>query len=295
MSDQMLHTESTVTLKNDLLTVVIKTLGAEMTSIKNKDGVERLWQGDPAFWTGQAPVLFPVAGAFKDDEYILNGKTYHMPKHGFARMRVFEVEEQSACSATFLLSGENARHDGFPFKYELRVRYTLESERIRIDYILTNLQDSPLYACIGAHEAYACPDGIENYEIAFDENEGGKIDCSLFEKGGLSRSTRPIALNNNTLALHAKDFVNTTLTFLTLKSRGVMLRTLSGKDIAHVDFNGFNYLLLWTLPGAPYICIEPWSNHPDYADTNKQLPAKPGVICVSAHDSQTRTHTLSIY
>lgn len=295
MSDQMLHNESLVTIKNDFLKVTIKALGAEMTSITTKNGTERLWQGDPAYWRGQAPVLFPVAGAFKDNEYILNGRVYHMPKHGFAKTRVFEIEEQSASSATFLLAGENARHEGFPFDYELRVRYALEESRIQIDYILTNLEESPLYACIGAHEGYACPDGIENYEIVFDENEGDTIGTSLFENGYLTRNTQPIALKNNALPLHESDFADTTLTFLTLKSRGVTLRRTSGETIAHVDFDGFNYLLIWTIPGAPYICIEPWSNHPDYADTDKQLPAKPGVICVSAHSSQTRTHTLTIY
>ena len=53
---------SIVTLKNEELTVKISTLGAEIQSIEDKNGVERLWQGDPAIWKGRAPILFPVAG-----------------------------------------------------------------------------------------------------------------------------------------------------------------------------------------------------------------------------------------
>ena len=283
------------TIRNDKLTVAIKTLGAEMTSIKTADGNEHLWQGDPAWWSGQAPLLFPVAGALKDDEYILNNKTYHMPKHGFAKYRVFDVEAQSDAAVTFLLAGENARHEGFPIDYELRVRYALEDNRIKIDYTITNLGDGPMYACVGAHEAYACPDGVDNYEIAFDEDEGGHVANSLFEKGYQAHKCEDIALVNNALPLHAADFEGTTLTFLTLKSRGVTLRRRTGEKIAHVDYTGFNYLLLWTIPGADYICIEPWSNHPDFIDTNKQFPAKPGVIPVAAHSSALRTHTLTIY
>ena len=291
----MADKNTVITIRNDRLTVAVKALGAEMTSVKTADGTERLWQGDPAWWSGQAPLLFPVAGSFKDDEYILNNKTYHMPKHGFAKYRVFDVEAQDETSVAFLLAGENARHEGFPFDYELRVRYSLEENRIKIDYAISNLGDAPMYACIGAHEAYACPDGVDNYEIAFDEDEGGYVANSLFECGCLSRKRENIALYNNALPLHAADFEGTTLTFLTLKSRGVTLRRRTGENIAHVDYAGFNYLLLWTIPGAGYICIEPWSNHPDFIDTNKQLPAKPGVIPVAAHDTATRTHTLTIY
>ena len=70
---------SIVTLKNEELTVKISTLGAEIQSIEDKNGVERLWQGDPAIWKGRAPILFPVAGGFKDDGYELDGQWYGMP------------------------------------------------------------------------------------------------------------------------------------------------------------------------------------------------------------------------
>lgn len=296
MSDQSMACcpPAEITLQNDALCVRIKTLGAEMTSIRNKDGVERLWQGDPTFWSGQAPLLFPVAGAFRDDEYILNGKTYSMPKHGFARTRLFQIEAQSEASATFLLSGEAAWHEGFPFDYALRVRYTLEANRIKIEYLVQNLQDTPLYACIGAHEGYACPDGIEAYELLFDEDEGGFVQNSLLSGGLMTRTAQAMPLENNALALRNQDFEDATLIFLTLKSHGVTLRRRGGAAIAHVDFSDFHYLLVWTIPGAPYLCIEPWSNHPDFENTDKQLPAKPGVMAIAARQEQTLTHTLTI-
>lgn len=45
-------------LKNDELTVEFKPEGATISSIKDRDGVEYLWQGNPEYWGGQAPVLF---------------------------------------------------------------------------------------------------------------------------------------------------------------------------------------------------------------------------------------------
>ena len=51
-----------IEIKNERLTAVFSTHGAELQSLRDQNGVERIWQGDPAFWTGHAPVLFPVAG-----------------------------------------------------------------------------------------------------------------------------------------------------------------------------------------------------------------------------------------
>ena len=286
---------SIICLKNDSLTVKIKTLGAELNSILDANGGERLWQGDPAFWHDQAPVLFPVAGGFRDDEYILNGKAYHMPKHGFAKKREFAVEEQSNTSATFLLAGEAAKDDGFPFDYELRVRYTLDGAAIKVDYIVTNLQDTPLYCSVGAHEGYACEGGIENYEIKFDKPEGSVLKSNILLGNLLSHETRDLPLNNrNALELKYDYFAVDAQVFLTLKSRSVTLCRKGGEALARVDFKGLDYMLIWTRPNAPYICIEPWANHPDFVDWCKQLPAMPGVLAIAAHDSAVRTHTITI-
>ena len=54
-----------IEIKNERLTAVLSTHGAELQSLRDQNGVERIWQGDPAFWTGHAPVLFPVAGALR--------------------------------------------------------------------------------------------------------------------------------------------------------------------------------------------------------------------------------------
>ena len=53
---------SNTTLHNENVSVTLKSLGAELTSIKDASGTEYLWQGNPEFWSGQAPVLFPIVG-----------------------------------------------------------------------------------------------------------------------------------------------------------------------------------------------------------------------------------------
>lgn len=47
-----------VNLKNNIVSVDIDTLGAEIKRI-TVNGEDRLWNGDPAVWHGTAPGAFP--------------------------------------------------------------------------------------------------------------------------------------------------------------------------------------------------------------------------------------------
>ena len=78
------------TLKNDILTVQVSEMGAELQSIV-KNGYEYLWQGDPAFWGRRSPVLFPIVGSVWEKKYRVGGKEYEMGQHGFARDMKFEL------------------------------------------------------------------------------------------------------------------------------------------------------------------------------------------------------------
>ena len=62
------------TIHNDALTVTIDGLGAQLMSITAADGTEYLWNGDPAYWAGRAPNLFPYVGRLTNDRYTYGGE-----------------------------------------------------------------------------------------------------------------------------------------------------------------------------------------------------------------------------
>ncbi len=53
-------------LDNGALRVGFTTAGGSFTSLFSQ-GREYLWQGDPAVWSGQAPVCFPICGGLRGD------------------------------------------------------------------------------------------------------------------------------------------------------------------------------------------------------------------------------------
>ena len=75
-----------IALKNNELEVQSKTFGGELSSIRSKEGIEYLWQGDPEYWSGQAPVLFPICGSVRNGQvqyHLKDGvKTGQLPRHG---------------------------------------------------------------------------------------------------------------------------------------------------------------------------------------------------------------------
>ena len=63
-----------------------------------------MWQADPAWWAGTAPVLFPVIGGLKDGAYTFEGKQYKLPSHGFARASQFPAPAPADSAELTLLS-----------------------------------------------------------------------------------------------------------------------------------------------------------------------------------------------
>lgn len=280
-----------ITVSNEYLTAKFSELGAELKSL-TCDGKEHIWYGDPDFWTGSAPVLFPICSGLKDDEFIYGGKTYAMQKHGFARKSTFEVETVTENSVTFLLSSENCPQENYPFKYEFRITYTLSGKKVNVEYNIKNLTDGEMYFSVGAHEAYLCPEGIENYEIVFENKEN--LDAYQLEGPLLSDNTLSYGQNTDVLQLNKSLFENDCLIFKNLKSRSVDLKNKTTGQKIKAVFEGFDYLLLWTVPGAPYICIEPWCGITDNVNTTKQLCEKEGIQKLEKGGEFYRIHSFEI-
>ena len=148
-----------ITLQNQQLTVKIDELGAQLHSIKRQDnGIEYLWQGDPASWNRQAPILFPFVGRLKDDQYQYGNQTYHQTQHGFARDRKFQVIEQTPSMVVMEQHDDSETKKAFPFSFSLQVKFELVIDKVEISYVVKNPSgDETLIYAIGAHPGFNMP------------------------------------------------------------------------------------------------------------------------------------------
>ena len=280
-----------VTVKNSELTVVIAKKGAELQSIVC-DGVEYMWDRDPAFGAQSAPIMFPMCGGLKGGKYELDGISYEMPKHGFAKLLDFEVENQTESSVTFVLRDNEQTRKMYPFAFAFRVSYVLEGKSIKVTYDAENTDSKTMYCTFGAHEAYACPEGIEAYELIFPEKE------TLYAYGLngdiVTDYTKLMVQNSDRLVLDDRYFALDALVFRDVKSNSVTFASKVSDRRIKVEFDGFDYLVLWHKHTAPYLCIEPWCGLPDVAGSSYDFKGKEGMHAVAVGGHFARTHTITV-
>ncbi len=280
-----------ITVKNDKIAITISTLGAEIQTVF-ANGRDYLWNGDEKFWSGRAPVLFPICGGLKEDKYTFGGSEYTLNKHGFAKLMEFEVEAQGDGYAVFLLKSTPETKKNYPFDFELRIKYALDGDSVHVEYEVDNKSETDMYFSIGAHEAYACPEGIEEYHLKFERPE--HLTHNELHGNLLSDEVTVIAENTDTLALNYEYFKVDAITMLNLKSRSIKLEKNDGTRTVHVDFDGFDYVFVWTRPGAGYICIEPWCGVPDFEGSSYDITEKRGINKLPSGETFRRIHTFTI-
>ena len=143
-------------IKNHMMSLTVAEHGAEITSIQ-LEGIERMWDADPAFWGRTAPVLFPIVGALKDNSYRYEGQTYLMGQHGFARDMDFTLTDQTEDKLEFTLFDNEETYEKYPFHFQLQIIYEVFQNQCRVTWKVKNMDDKTMYFQIGGHPAFACP------------------------------------------------------------------------------------------------------------------------------------------
>ncbi len=278
-----------IVLNNGILEVQIDKIGAEIRKV-TKDGKDRMWSGNPEHWAGVAPLLFPICSGLPDDKYTYNGETYEMPKHGFIRKLPFEVEATADDTATFMFAANEETLKMFPWRFELRIKYTIIREKIKVEYFVLNKSDDTMYYSIGSHEGYDCPEGIENYDVVFEKEE--ILENCLLDGPVLSGETQLILTSGNVLPLKEEYFKLDALIFKNIQSKKASLVNRTTGQTTTVLFPECEYLLLWHPVGAPFMCIEPWQGICSTKGDSGDITEKEGIIALESKVEKTHTHII---
>jgi galactose mutarotase-like enzyme len=280
-----------ITLTNSELTATINTFGAELISIKNNSNREYIWEGNPNYWGKHSPILFPIVGSLKNNNYIYNNSIYHLPRHGFARELDFEVKEKTDLEVVFSLKQTGATLEKYPFNFELQISYTLTNSVLKIGYKVINNNDFSMPFSIGAHPAFALPSDFKNYELLFEKSE--KLIVSTLENDLISNATYILPMENNSLRLNYSLFENDALVFKTIASKSVTI-TENKIPFLKVHYNDFPSLGIWTKSQAPFICIEPWIGYADTIENNGNLEDKEGIQILGENQTFETNYLIEI-
>ncbi|MFI2744169.1 aldose 1-epimerase family protein [Zhouia sp. PK063] len=288
------------TLKNDDLTVNIQNIGAEICSIKNNTtGDEYMWNANPEIWGSHAPVLFPIIGALKDNEYIFEGKTYTIPKHGFIRYnKELYCVEHTDEKLTLSLRYNEEYLAMYPFKFEFYITYTLEKKKLKVQHYIINHGDDAMYFSLGGHPAFKCPlhhnESYSDYELIFETEETDDIHL-LTDNGLQSGESKPLLHQQKTLGLKHEMFENDALIFKHLTSKKIQLSHKTSGPILQVAFSDFDYVGIWAKPNGDFVCIEPWLGITDVVNTSKNFKEKEGILTLEGKKEYSAVFSIEIF
>lgn len=278
------------TISNEFLTVSVNTKGAELYSLKANEK-QFMWNGNPEFWGKHSPILFPIVGTLKNNSYFINQKEFKLSRHGFARDLEFNLLEIKSDSITFSLKANDETLKNYPFEFELQVKYAVCKKTLTIQYLVINNSNSKMPFSIGAHPAFALPNGFENYGLAFSDDE--ILNYHLLENGLIADHTEKLILINKQLNLKYKTFENDALVFKSLKSKSITILENS-KPYIKIDFENFPNLGIWTVQNSGFICIEPWFGYSDTTKSYVDLFDKEGIIVLEKNQEFKTEYSIEI-
>lgn len=289
------------TIKNSILKVEIASKGAEVQSVKSlHSGYEYIWQADPQVWNRHAPVLFPIVGRLKNDEYTYQGKTYHLTQHGFARDLEFQVVRHTDESITFLLTDSEETRKVYPFKFELRVNYNLLNNLLEENFTVVNKTDGEIIFGIGGHPGFNIPtSNTLSKEDFYFSTKPSRARVHIPLKGAfLDWPNRSLASTNSLITLSDHLFKNDALIF---QMRGhdnrISLKTDANNFHVNVWLRDAPFVGVWSQypTTADYVCIEPWWGIADRFDTNQKLEEKYGMNHLEAGETFTAGFSMAFH
>lgn len=286
-----------VTIGNGLLEVSINRKGAELKNLYHKiRKQEYLWQADPNFWGKHSPVLFPIVGSLKENNFKYDDHTFSLTRHGFARDMEFEVVNTEPGAVSFLLSNNAETEKNYPFLFRFYIIYRLQQESLSVTYKVENSGSTDMWFSVGGHPAFRLPlfegSSYDEYYLEFSEKE--PLYRWPISKDGLIETAPELLTSENKLQLTKSLFYRDALVFKNLKSRRVDLKHSSSGTVLQFDFPDFNYLGIWAAKDADFVCIEPWCGIADSVSSNQQLEQKEGINHLGAGGIFERTWTVTL-
>lgn len=264
------------------------SFGGELLSFK-LDGIEKIHQGEESrdengkvYWKRHAPVLFPIVGKLKRSQTLINGRTYEMSQHGFARDMEFEPITKLDNFHSYVLKSNKYTMARFPFEFELYNTYRQEENKLIFIYKVVNTGNNNMPFAIGGHPAFKVdPDDLKkgNYYLEFAEEEEKAHFLYLVDGLVGTEYSKNLLINDKYLLLDEHTFDNDALIIKGIQSKKIsLINRRTRKTVLTFEYDGWPYLGIWSKPGAPFLCLEPWTSTADRVNSNNVFVQKTDLI-----------------
>lgn len=287
------------TIFNEKLSVSVDSFGAQLRSVRSADGTEYLWQGNALYWADSSPVLFPYIARLYKNSYAYCGEVYNMGIHGFAAQCEFTLESKRDDSITLILRESEETLTQYPFRFELRITYSLSGSELRVQNKVRNADTRLMPFAFGAHPGFNVPldegTGFEDYYLCFNEL-CEPVRMGFTDELFLSGEDSPYPLEDGRYIKLKHSLFDEDAIILRNMAKSVTLGCTRTNRSLTISFHGFDYFGIWHAPGtdAPYVCLEPWTSLPSRQGIVEELTEKDDMIMLDAGQEYENQWLLSV-
>ncbi len=277
------------TIENDKLKISVNSLGAELCSVVCKaDGVEHIWEGDPALWGEQAPILFPYAGRLPNKKFSVKGQVFDGQIHGFAKRLEHTMVRCESNILVMELKSSPETLALWPFRFRLESTFLLDGDTLHHTLRIKNTDTEDITFGIGFHPGFAVPFDAKHtyadYELRFDCLESPL--CLDTSNGGLvGDKTYYLGKNITAIPLDAHLFDNDSHLMVGLHSKTLGIYEKDSDRAVVCGIGNAPYTLIWSARGEPrFVCIEPWQSTPSPLTEDISWENKPAAARLAPGD-----------
>ena len=287
------------TIENEYLRIAVNALGAQLWSIEDTKGTQYLWQGDPAYWADRALTIFPYVARLWQGCYIMDGRPYSMPIHGFAPGSEFALAEKTEERMVLELRESEKTLAQYPRRFVFRVIYALQGNTLAVSYEVENRDERTMYFGLGGHPGFNVPleEGLrfEDYRLRFSA-PCEPVRVGFSEECFVNGEDAPFLLKDGCLLELRHDLFDDDAIVLRDMTREVTLEAPNGRACITVSFPDMPYLGIWHCPkkDAPYVCIEPWSSLPARRGQMTTMEKQADLLCLAPQKTYANRWTIRI-
>lgn len=281
------------TVSNGKYTAQVDSTGAQLVSLKGPDGFEYIWTGDPAYWKGHAPVLFPIVGGLRDNKALLDGQWVEMGRHGFARHQEFSPAERGEGVLSLKLTPNEETKKCYPFDFAFTVTYALTETGYTTTFTVENTGGRPMPFVVGGHPGFNVPvdekAAFEDYVIRFEKEETQRCPVIQLDTCLLDPTQTAFEMTSQRdIPLQHSLFYQDALVFERLNSSTVALVNPSTGKGVEMEFSQFPLLGIWScVNDGPYVCLEPWTGCATQTTEGDKFEEKKGMELLPAGEKRS--------
>lgn len=231
---------------------------------------DNFWKNNELDLAGGWPFLFPICGRLDASG------GYDLPIHGFAPYMPWEVLPDSrADQLSMQLTATEETLKVYPYEFKVQLTYKVANNKLICEQTYTNIGDKPMPYYAGFHPYFLTKDK-QHTILNFQPIKRFKYNEKLTKIIGEQQSLEfPTSVANPEINEQLHEVGKDSL--ITLQYPDGFRLSMQAVEDDHL----FRYLQLYTIPGKPFFCIEPWMSYPGALNTGTARILLPGCREVS--------------